>query len=115
MDRELQIIGTVSSSLKRLEECPKQGDEGAPEAWVEINEAFVPGLDSLVEGQNVTLLTWMHQADREVLAVHPVVTRTARNAGCSTPVPLHVPIRWACTRCAFLRSSAICCACSRWK
>ncbi|GFM34639.1 tRNA (N6-threonylcarbamoyladenosine(37)-N6)-methyltransferase TrmO [Desulfovibrio subterraneus] len=71
MDRELQIIGTVSSSLKRLEECPKQGDEGAPEAWVEINEAFVPGLDSLVEGQNVTLLTWMHQADREVLAVHP--------------------------------------------
>lgn len=71
MDRELQIIGTVSSSLKGTEECPKQGDEGAPEAWVEIHEAYVDGLESLVEGQSVTLLTWMHLAERDVLAVHP--------------------------------------------
>lgn len=71
MERALQIIGTVSSSLKSLEECPKQGDEGAPEAWVEILEPFLEGLDSLQEGQNVTLLTWMHQADRDVLSVHP--------------------------------------------
>ena len=71
MERELQIIGTISSSLRELAECPKQGDEGAPEAWVEIHDAYVDGLESLVEGQSVTLLTWMHLSDRDVLAVHP--------------------------------------------
>ncbi|GFM36565.1 tRNA (N6-threonylcarbamoyladenosine(37)-N6)-methyltransferase TrmO [Desulfovibrio psychrotolerans] len=71
MEKDVRIIGRVSSSLKRLEECPKQGDEGAPEAWVEIDEDYVDGLDTLEEGQSITLLTWMHLADRDVLAVHP--------------------------------------------
>ncbi len=71
METDVRIIGRVSSSLKRIEECPKQGDEGAPEAWVEIDEDYVDGLDTLEEGQSVTLLTWMHLADRDVLAVHP--------------------------------------------
>lgn len=32
----LQPFGFVHSKLKRREDCPKQGYEGAPVAWVEI-------------------------------------------------------------------------------
>lgn len=71
MDTTLTPIGIVRSSLKRLEECPKQGDEGAPEAWVEIFTNFSRGLDSLAEGQMITLATWLHEADRNCLTVHP--------------------------------------------
>ena len=71
MDMELRTIGIVHSSLKRLEECPKQGDEGAPEAWVEVYDEYLEGLDQLEEGQMITLVTWLHEADRSYLQVHP--------------------------------------------
>lgn len=68
---QLQPIGTVRSSLKRLEECPRQGREGAPEAWVEIEPAFLDCLDGLSPGSEVVLLTWFHKAKRDVLKLHP--------------------------------------------
>jgi tRNA-Thr(GGU) m(6)t(6)A37 methyltransferase TsaA len=67
----LRPIGVVRSSLKRREDCPHQGWEGAPEAWVEIDPAFGDGLDGIVPGSEVILLTWFHQAQRDVLKVHP--------------------------------------------
>lgn len=71
MEMYLQRIGVVHSALKNIEECPKQGNEGAPEAWVEIYDEFLAGLDGLAEGQLITLATWLHEADRSYLAVHP--------------------------------------------
>jgi tRNA-Thr(GGU) m(6)t(6)A37 methyltransferase TsaA len=64
-------VGVVRSTLKRREDCPHQGWEGAPEAWVEIDPAFVDGLDGIIPGSEVILLTWFHQAKRDVLKVHP--------------------------------------------
>jgi tRNA-Thr(GGU) m(6)t(6)A37 methyltransferase TsaA len=64
-------IGTVRSPLKSREECPKQGFEGAPDAWWEIDPAFVEALDGLEVGREVLVLTWMHKADRNLLKVHP--------------------------------------------
>jgi tRNA-Thr(GGU) m(6)t(6)A37 methyltransferase TsaA len=68
---ELVPVGWVRSSLKRRADAPKQGNEGAPDAWVEIDSAFAPALDLMKPGQEIVLLTWLHEADRKVLKVHP--------------------------------------------
>jgi tRNA-Thr(GGU) m(6)t(6)A37 methyltransferase TsaA len=57
--------------LKRPADAPKQGDEGAPNARVQIEPDFLRGLDGIAAGQDLLILTWLHQAAREVLAVHP--------------------------------------------
>jgi tRNA-Thr(GGU) m(6)t(6)A37 methyltransferase TsaA len=67
----LNPIGWVRSSLKRPTDAPKQGYEGAPDATLEIEPAFVSGLDAIRAGQEIIILTWLHQASRDVLAVHP--------------------------------------------
>jgi tRNA-Thr(GGU) m(6)t(6)A37 methyltransferase TsaA len=64
-------IGVVRSTLTRREDAPRQGDEGAPEAWLELDPAVTPGLAGLTVGDDLLVLTWFHRADREVLAVHP--------------------------------------------
>lgn len=64
-------IGWVHSPLRRAAEAPKQGYEGAPNAVVQIEPAFQEGIDGLEAGQDVLILTWLHEAQREVLAVHP--------------------------------------------
>jgi len=67
----LRAIGRVHSPLKRAADAPKQGDEGAPDARIQIEPAFQRGLDGIATGQDLLILTWLHRADREVLAVHP--------------------------------------------
>ena len=64
-------IGRVHSPLRQPAEAPKQGFEGAPDAWLEIQPRFLRGLDGIAVGQDVLVLTWLHQADRDVLAVRP--------------------------------------------
>lgn len=71
MDFTLRPIGVVRSGLTRREDCPRQGADGAPEAWVEVDAAFADGLDGLAPGHEVVLLTWLHEARRDVLKVHP--------------------------------------------
>ena len=67
----LRPVGFVRSKLKRREDCPKQGYEGAPDAWVEIEPAFAEGLDGITPGREVILITWFHKATRKVLKLHP--------------------------------------------
>jgi tRNA-Thr(GGU) m(6)t(6)A37 methyltransferase TsaA len=64
-------IGVVRSSLKSLEECPRQGHEGGPEAWLEIDPAFADAVDGLSAGQKVLVLTWLDKGRRDLLKVHP--------------------------------------------
>jgi tRNA-Thr(GGU) m(6)t(6)A37 methyltransferase TsaA len=67
----IEPIGIVRSELTRLEAAPLQGDEGAPEAWLELEPAVAPGLVGLAVGDEIIVLTWLHQARRDVLQVHP--------------------------------------------
>lgn len=67
----LAPIGHVESSLKERSDAPRQGVEGAPEAWVVVNEEVQQGLSKIEPGQAIVLLTWFHQASRDVLEVHP--------------------------------------------
>jgi tRNA-Thr(GGU) m(6)t(6)A37 methyltransferase TsaA len=48
-----------------------QGDEGAPEAWLELRPQAAPGLRGIQPGDELILLTWLHLAQRDVLQVHP--------------------------------------------
>ena len=67
----VEPIGVVQSELRRLEDAPMQGDEGAPEAWLELTPQAAPGLMSIQPGDELIVLTWLHLAQRDVLQVHP--------------------------------------------
>ncbi|MGZ3145994.1 tRNA (N6-threonylcarbamoyladenosine(37)-N6)-methyltransferase TrmO [Lentzea chajnantorensis] len=64
-------IGHVESPLTDRASAPRQGDEGAPEAWVVVVPQYARAMAELQAGQEVLLLTWLDRADRAVLAVHP--------------------------------------------
>ena len=64
-------IGTVRSPLRSREECPHQGFEGAPEAEIAFDPTFAEGLEGLKPGAEILVLTWFHEARRDVLKVHP--------------------------------------------
>ena len=64
-------IGVVESSLTDPSAAPKQGHEGAPEAWIAIDPALAEGLGGIAAGDRVIVLTWLHRAQRDVLRVHP--------------------------------------------
>lgn len=46
----LDPIGVVRSELISLEAAPRQGDEGAPEAWLELTTPVAPGLVGITAG-----------------------------------------------------------------
>ena len=68
---EIRTIGHVESPLVDRESAPKQGFEGAPDAWLVFNLDVAAGLRDLAVGADVFVLTWLHHAQRDVLAVHP--------------------------------------------
>ena len=68
---ELRPIGRVESPLVDPTAAPKQGDEGAPAAWLVFDVAVAEGLRDLHAGQEVLVLTWLDRARRDVLSVHP--------------------------------------------
>jgi putative methyltransferase, YaeB/AF_0241 family len=71
----LTILGYVRSRLTDRSSAPKQGSEGAPEAWLELDDAYAPALLGLAPGQRVLVVTWLHQGDRTTLQCHPRADR----------------------------------------
>lgn len=71
MDLTLKPIGYVRSPLTNREAAPKQGSEGAPEAWIELDPMYAPALLGLEAGGRALLITWLHQGERDVLQCHP--------------------------------------------
>jgi tRNA-Thr(GGU) m(6)t(6)A37 methyltransferase TsaA len=68
---EIRPIGYVDSPLVDCETAPKQGFEGGPDAWLVFGPDVAEGIRDLVVGADVFVLTWLHRARRDVLAVHP--------------------------------------------
>jgi tRNA-Thr(GGU) m(6)t(6)A37 methyltransferase TsaA len=64
-------IGRVESSLLDPSSAPKQGDEGAPDAWLIVDAKFREGLADLRTGDEILVLTWLDRARRDLLVVHP--------------------------------------------
>lgn len=67
----LQPIGQLRSTLRSLEDAPRQGSEGAPDAWLDVEPQFARALRGIAPGDEVVVVTWLHLADRDVLEVHP--------------------------------------------
>jgi tRNA-Thr(GGU) m(6)t(6)A37 methyltransferase TsaA len=68
---ELHPIGVVRSPLPDRAAAPCQGDEGAPDAWIELTPSVAEGLDGIAVGDDLLVITWLHKAEREVLKVRP--------------------------------------------
>ena len=71
IDFTIRPIGRVESSLTSTADAPRQGDEGAPDAYVILDSDVQAGLDGIAVGDEIMVLTWLHEADRNVLRVHP--------------------------------------------
>lgn len=67
----LRPIGLIRSVLKQRSAAPKQGGEGAPDAWLEVHSFAAPALDGIQVGDEIIVITWLHQSRRSVLKVHP--------------------------------------------
>ncbi len=68
---ELRPIGVLCSELVDLAEAPRQGDEGAPDAWLEIDAWARAAADGIEVGDELLVISWLDRADRDVLQVHP--------------------------------------------
>jgi tRNA-Thr(GGU) m(6)t(6)A37 methyltransferase TsaA len=64
-------VGYIHSPLKRREEAPRQGNEGAPDAWLEVDSTFAEGLEGIAVGDEIIIITWFHKAQRDTLKLHP--------------------------------------------
>jgi tRNA-Thr(GGU) m(6)t(6)A37 methyltransferase TsaA len=96
-DLSLRPIGRVESPLTDPAAAPKQGFEGAPDAWLVLDDGVLDGLDGLVPGARVIVLTWLDRARRDILRVHPRDDPanpergvfTTRSADRPNPIGLH--------------------------
>ena len=90
-------IGRVESPLVSTADAPRQGDEGAPEAYLILDSDVQAGLNGIATGADLIVLTWLHRADRTTLTVHPRgdVSRpeqgvfSTRSASRPNPIGLH--------------------------
>ena len=64
-------IGWVESTLVDRDAAPRQGDEGAPDAWLVLDPTMRPAVRDVEAGAEVIVLTWLDRADRGTLVVHP--------------------------------------------
>jgi tRNA-Thr(GGU) m(6)t(6)A37 methyltransferase TsaA len=77
---QVRPIGWIESPLMDTAEAPKQGDLGAPDAWLVLDPAIREAARDLAVGTDIIVLTWLHKARRDVLVTHPggVTTRPER-------------------------------------
>ena len=67
----LKPIGFIRSTVKGREDAPRQGAEGGPDAWLEVESQFADALLGMEVGQELIVITWLHEADRTMLKNHP--------------------------------------------
>jgi tRNA-Thr(GGU) m(6)t(6)A37 methyltransferase TsaA len=68
---KLRPIAIIRSTIKNRKEAPKQGSEGAPDAWLETNSFAARGFEGISAGDELFIVTWLHHGRRDVLKVHP--------------------------------------------
>jgi len=78
---ELRPVGHVESPLTDRAKAPKQGDEGAPDAWLVFAPEYADAARDLAPATDLLVLTWLDRADRDVRVVHPRGDRTRPPAG----------------------------------
>jgi tRNA-Thr(GGU) m(6)t(6)A37 methyltransferase TsaA len=90
-------IGWVESPLIEPSDAPRQGDEGAPPAWLVFESHVAEGIRDLHVGDHIIVISWLDRAHRDVLSVHPrgdpdrpaVGVFTTRSPDRPNPIGLH--------------------------
>jgi tRNA-Thr(GGU) m(6)t(6)A37 methyltransferase TsaA len=70
-DLNLRPIGVIRSSLTSRRDAPKQGNEGAPDVWLEVYPWAAEGLLRMAAGDEIIVITWLHEGRRDTFQVHP--------------------------------------------
>ena len=70
-DNRLRPIGVIQSELVDRSSAPRQGSEGAPDAWLEVHPWALEALDGVAVGDEIIVITWFHRARRDVFKVRP--------------------------------------------
>lgn len=96
---EITYIAHIHSSLKRLEDCPLQESEDAPEATIIVMPEFIAGIRNLEAGTQILVLTWLDRADRSVIECVPrnnfdapkIGVFSTRSPDRPNPIGIHFP------------------------
>lgn len=94
---EIHPIGVVRSELTDRHDAPRQGNEGAPDAWLNISPEFAEAVDGIAIGSEILVFTWLHLAHRTALKTHPrndpasplTGVFATRSPGRPNPIGLH--------------------------
>ena len=68
---EVTPIGWVESALLERAQAPRQGDEGAPPAWIVFEPGVAEAVRDLRAGDHVIVISWLDRARRDILTTHP--------------------------------------------
>ncbi len=61
----------MESPLVDPADAPRQGDEGAPPAWLVLDPVFDRAVRDVEPGTEIIVLTWLDRARRDVLTTRP--------------------------------------------
>ncbi len=67
----IKTIGLARSSYLDPADCPRQGHADIPPCTIELEPEYAVGLHRLGPGQEIIVLTWLHQARRDLYRVRP--------------------------------------------
>ena len=70
-DFTVRPIGHVESPLVSTADAPRQGDEGAPDAYLVLDPDVQAGLEGIAVGEEIIVLSWLHRGRPQRLRVHP--------------------------------------------
>ena len=71
LEARIRPVGIIRSEITARRDAPKQGPEGAPDAWLEVYSWAAEGLLGIGAGDELIVITWFHQSRRDTFQVHP--------------------------------------------
>jgi tRNA-Thr(GGU) m(6)t(6)A37 methyltransferase TsaA len=93
--------------LTSVDDAPRQGDEGAPAAWLVFTETVRDAARDLRPGDEIIVLTWLDRADRTIQVVHPRGDRTRAPQGVFSTRSPHRPNPIGLHRVTVLRTDGL--------
>jgi len=73
-DAGLYFIGTIHTSWRTRQECPKRGSLDGPICSIVVDERWRVALTGLAGHQRIQVLYWMHRARRDLVLQTPFAT-----------------------------------------
>jgi tRNA (Thr-GGU) A37 N-methylase len=92
----VRAIGVLRSDLKRREEAPRQGPEGAPDAWLEIEPQFAEALLGMEVGHELIVITGYTRRGAMFSRGIRAAMRAVRSPACFTRAHLRDRTRSGC-------------------